>query len=155
MGASEGRVYPPALAPPKTKAGLHAISIPAEPAAVLTRWKLQGPPSEMDLVFPAQDGKPMRWDHLLRTRLYPALARAKLRRVTFHSLRHSCASAMIAAGAPVTEVQHQLGHSNPSITLGVYTHWFKNAASGGAIDRLAQEVMGAAPARSSESPEKW
>jgi hypothetical protein len=38
--------------PPKAKAGLRAISIPAKPAAVLKRWKLQSPPSEIDLVFP-------------------------------------------------------------------------------------------------------
>ena len=84
----------------------------------------------------------MRWDHLLRTRFYPTPARARLHRVTFHSLRHSCASAMIAAGAPVTEVQHQLGHSNPSITLSIYSHWFKNATAGGTISLLAQAVIG-------------
>jgi integrase len=134
----KGEFIRPRFYPPKTKAGLRAISIPTEMAAVLRRWKLQCPPSEMDLVFPAQDGKPMRWDHLLRTRFYPTLSRARLRRVTFHSLRHSCASAMIAAGAPVTEVQHQLGHSNPSITLGIYSHWFKNAESGGVVDALAR-----------------
>ena len=66
-------------------------------------------------------------ERLLRKAFYPTLARARLRRVTFHSLRHSCASAMIMAGAPATEVQHQLGHSNPSITLDVYSHWFKDA----------------------------
>jgi integrase len=34
-----------------------------------------------------------------------ALQRAGLRRVNMHSLRHSFASALIMAGAPVTEVQ--------------------------------------------------
>jgi len=58
------------------------------------------------------------------------------------SLRHSCASAMIAAGAPVTEVQHHLGHANPSITLAVYSHWFRNVDRGGAVDRLAAAVLG-------------
>jgi len=65
-----------------------------------------------------------------------------LRRVTFHSLRHSCASAMIAAGAPATEVQRYRGHANPSITLAVYSHWFGNLDSGGAVDRLAAAVLG-------------
>jgi integrase len=87
----KGEVIRPRFYPPKTKAGLRAISIPAELAAALKRWKLQCPPSGLDLVFPMEDGRPMRWDHLLRCRFYPALARARLRRVTFHSLRHSCA----------------------------------------------------------------
>ena len=49
---------------------------------------------------------------------------------------------MIGAGAPITEVQHQLGHSNPSITLGIYSHWFRNAKSGGAAARLAKMALG-------------
>ena len=49
------------------------------------------------------------------------------RRVTFHTLRHSCASALIASGAPITEVQHRLGHANPAITLMVYSHFLKHA----------------------------
>jgi integrase len=149
----KGEAIRPRFYPPKTKAGLRAISIPSNLAVVLKRWKLQCPTSDLDLVFPEADGTPMRWHHLLRNRFYPALTRARLRRVTFHSLRHSCASAMIAAGAPVTEVQHHLGHSNPAITLGIYSHWFRNADSGGTVERLASAVIdGPAAVRSSE---KW
>ena len=102
--------------------------------AALKRWKLQCPKFAKNLVFPdarwaAAVPRPTPADR----HFHPALARARLRRVTFHSLRHSCASAMIAAGAAITEVQNQLGHSNPSITLGIYSHWFRNAKSGGAV----------------------
>jgi len=72
-------------------------------------------------VFPTLEGKPVCRDWLLRVAFHPALALARLRRVTFHTLRHSCASAMIAGGAPITEVQHRLGHANPAITLQVYS----------------------------------
>ena len=77
---------------------------------------------------------------MLQTQFYPALSRAKLRRVTFHTLRRSCASAMIASGAPITEVQHRLGHANPAITLLVYSHFLKHAESDVA-DRLAGELL--------------
>jgi integrase len=77
---------------------------------------------------------------MLQTLFYPALSRAKLRRVTFHTLRHSCASAMIASGAPITEVQHRLGHANPAITLLVYSHFLKHAESDVA-DRLADALL--------------
>ena len=77
---------------------------------------------------------------MLQTRFYPALSRAKLRRVTFHTLRHSCASAMILSGAPVTEVQHRLGHANAAITLLVYSHFLTHAESD-VTDRLADEVL--------------
>jgi integrase len=85
--------------PPKTKAGRRTISIPALLVAELKRWKLQCPISDDGLVFPTADGKPMPRAKMLQTQFYPALSRAKLRRVTFHTLRHSCASAMIASGS--------------------------------------------------------
>jgi hypothetical protein len=48
---------------------------------------------------------------------------------------------MIASGAPVTEVQHRLGHANPAITLQVCSHFFKHIGSD-AADRLASAVLG-------------
>jgi integrase len=148
----QGEEIRPRYFPPKTKAGRRVIQIPEELVAALKRWKLQCPKSADDLVFPTSDGQPLCRDRLLRTRFYPALARARLRRVTFHSLRHSSASALIAAGAAITEVQHQLGHSNPSITLGIYSHWFKSAKGGGAVERLARMALGTVPP---ESPAEW
>jgi len=47
---------------------------------------------------------------------------------------------MIASGAPITEVQHRLGHANPAITLLVYSHFLKHAESDVA-DRLADAVL--------------
>jgi integrase len=47
---------------------------------------------------------------------------------------------MIATGAPITEVQHRLGHANPAITLLVYSHFLKNAESDVA-DRLADALL--------------
>jgi integrase len=77
---------------------------------------------------------------MLQTKFSLALSRAKLRRVTFHTLRHSCPSAMIASGAPITKVQHRLGHANPAITLLVYSHFLKHAESDVA-DRLADALL--------------
>ncbi len=42
--------------------------------------------------------------------------------VSFHGLRHTCASVMIAHGVPLTAVARQLGHANPNITATVYAH---------------------------------
>jgi integrase len=46
-------------------------------------------------------------------------------KVSFHSLRHSHASALIAAGIDVVGVSRRLGHSSPSITLDIYSHLFQ------------------------------
>ena len=41
-----------------------------------------------------------------------------------HSMRHSHASILIAAGVDVATVSADLGHSNCNTTLGIYTHEF-------------------------------
>jgi integrase len=48
-------------------------------------------------------------------------------RLSLHSLRHGFASLLIAEGLNVVFVSRQLGHANPSITLGVYAHLFQRA----------------------------
>jgi integrase len=136
----KGEQTRPRYFPPKIKAGRRTISTPALLVADLKRWKLQCPQSEEDLVFPTLEGKPVCRDWLLRVAFYPALSRARLRRVTFHTLRHSCASAMIAGGAPITEVQHRLGHANPAITLQVYSHFFKHT-EGTTADEMANLIL--------------
>jgi len=42
-------------------------------------------------------------------------------------LRHGFASLLIAEGLNVVFVSRQLGHANPTITLGVYAHLFERA----------------------------
>jgi integrase len=140
----------PRFFPPKTKVGVRKIPISAELAATLRVWKLQCPLTDDALVFPAADGRPIRRSNALRYGLWAALDRAKLRRVTMHSLRHSFASALIMGGAAVTEVQSLLGHASPAITLRIYSHWFKTIDSG-AVGRLSQIILGA-PA---ETAKKW
>jgi integrase len=136
-----GEEIRPRLYPPKTKAGIRTIGIPAELVSDLRRWKLQCPPSVDQLVFPAPGGLPMHRERLLRQGFYPALARAKLRGVTFHSLRHSCASVLIKLGVSLTDVQHHLGHANPAITLLVYSHWFRDGSDSSVADKLAQVMV--------------
>ena len=83
------------------------------------------------LVFGNPDGSPRSphaitdsWRRHLRTRKLPA--------VSFHALRHSHASALIAAGLDVVRVSRRLGHGSPAITLGVYSHLFEDTDDGAA-----------------------
>jgi len=64
-----------------------------------------------------------------------AVTEAGLEGVTPHALRHTCASLMRAAGADVKEIQAQLGHRSPVVTLSVYTHLFEDADDS-VMDRL-------------------
>jgi site-specific recombinase XerD len=46
-----------------------------------------------------------------------------------HSLRHAYATHQLAAGMPITQLQHQLGHKDIRTTLR-YVHWVPNYAGG-------------------------
>ena len=58
------------------------------------------------------------------------------RELHFHSLRHFTATQLIAAGVDIRTVSGRLGHSDPSVTLRVYSHVLD------AKDREAAEIMG-------------
>jgi integrase len=51
-----------------------------------------------------------------------SLGRAGLPRFRLYDLRHSFASHLLGAGAPINYVANQLGHSNPATTLRFYAH---------------------------------
>jgi integrase len=59
--------------------------------------------------------------------------------ITFHALRHTHASALIAGKLDVVSVSRRLGHSSPVITLKVYAHLFGDGAdidAANAIERM-------------------
>ena len=49
-----------------------------------------------------------------------------LRKITFHGLRHSCASLLLAKGIPMKAIQEWLGHSTYSTTANIYAHLEKD-----------------------------
>lgn len=57
---------------------------------------------------------------------------------TVHSLRHTNASLMIAAGVPITTISARLGHSNSEITLRCYAHQLssENKKAAKAIEKM-------------------
>lgn len=120
---------------PKTKAGRRTVSIPPSIVAELREhWREQqerrlvlgiGRAAPDDLVVPRGDGTPWPPDRLSTT--WPqTLARLKLPKVTLHALRHTHVSQLIAAGLDIVSVSRRIGHSNPTVTLGVYAHLFGN-----------------------------
>ena len=57
-----------------------------------------------------------------KRRILPALNRAGIDNIRFYDLRHTYASLLLANGAPMKYVQHQLGHSSITMTMDLYTH---------------------------------
>jgi integrase len=72
-------------------------------------------------VFTRPDGSPIHPD--LITDWFRRLARAAgLPPIRLHDVRHSYATAALAAGIPAKVVSERLGHANIAITLDVYSH---------------------------------
>ena len=44
--------------------------------------------------------------------------------ITFHALRHTHASQLIASGVDIVTISRRLGHAKPSVTLAIYAHMF-------------------------------
>lgn len=85
------------------------------------------PPHPDALVWLAPKGGPLRYNPY-RSRVWDkAVTDAGLNGLAPHSLRYTCASLMRAAGADVKEIQVQLGHRSPMVTLSIYTHLFEDA----------------------------
>jgi integrase len=61
--------------------------------------------------------------------------------VTFHSLRHSNAIAMLMAGVDPKTTASRLGHSNPALLFRTYSHYIR-AADKAAADRLEEVLEG-------------
>ena len=73
------------------------------------------------LVFTTSKGTMIEPRNLNRF-LDEAIARAGLRRIRFHDLRHTCASLLLAQGVSPRVVMEVLGHSQMSMTTDLYGH---------------------------------
>jgi integrase len=131
--------------PPKTAHGRRTISLPPNAVTALrehrrkqleTRLALGlGRPEPDALVFCQPDGSPIVPCWLSYTWRNTCIS-LKLPRVTLHALRHTHASALIAAGVDVVKISRRLGHSSPVVTLRIYAHLFNtdDSAAAAAIE---------------------
>jgi integrase len=105
---------------------------------VLKGWKDRCPKCDLGLVFPEADGS-------MRVRERPPkdfadlLAAARCHAVTFHALRHTCASLLVMANVSLRAVQKQLGHSTITTTER-YSH-LEPAFMANEADRLNLNVQ--------------
>jgi integrase len=116
----------------KTESSQRKVDMSPELAAELKRLLIERKKQALsngeifnpeEWVFNTSQGTPIHYTNFLRRVWHRVQEIAKVRRRTPHDLRHSWASHMLAAGADLAYVSAQLGHSNPSITLRIYSHW--------------------------------
>lgn len=125
----------------KSKYGRRTISLPPSTVDALKQQRRKqlelrlavglGRQSLETLVFSTPEGELLSpnkmsrdWGRLVKRRGLPD--------VSFHALRHTHASVLIAGGQDVVKVSRRLGHSSPVVTLTVYAHLFEKSDTGAA-----------------------
>jgi integrase len=115
---------------PKTRMGKRSLALDPATLAALQQHKTRQDQERAEvgsawrdsgLVFTRPDGAPIHPD--LVTNWFRRLARAAgLPPIRLHDVRHSYATAALAAGIPAKVVSERLGHATIAITLDTYSH---------------------------------
>jgi integrase len=113
---------------PKTRAGRRTVDIGPAVLRLLREQQLARAPNQEGLLFPSESGVLFDPSNFMRRLFKPAAAAAGFPELTFHDLRHTGASLMIAAGCHVKVIAEQMGHSDGgALVLRRYGHLYKGA----------------------------
>ncbi len=125
--------------PPKTENSRRTVDLPTALVDELgqhqVRQAIELGQNPHDLVFTSQRGTPLASRNVTQRVLEPALKRAELRKVSFHSLRHSYVSMLINQGENVKTIQALVGHASARMTWDIYGHLFEGETRR-AVERL-------------------
>lgn len=123
------------LKKPKSTSGRRVVAMTADAVRAFRHRKekavAEGLAQEnCPIVFPNRHGGYLRSSNFDRSVWKPLRTRSDLpESFVFHDLRHTTASLLLAAGVDLKVIQHQLGHSDYSITANTYSHLLPNARS--------------------------
>jgi integrase len=125
------------LGPVKTKESERVMPLHDDMIAVLSAWREQTTfAKDEDWVFASsrKKGKQPLWpEGVLENHIQPAAKRAGIiKRVTWHTFRHTFSTLLVGNEVDVKTAQSLLRHANPAMTLGVYAH---------ALDRKKREAQ--------------
>ena len=135
----EGQFYKP-----KTETSRRTVDLPGGLVAELKTHQLRQAveleANEHNLVFTTRAGTPMESRNVTRRIFEPALKRAELRKVGFHSLRHSYVSMLISQDVNVKTIQALVGHASAKMTWDIYGHLFEGETKK-AVSRLEDAFL--------------
>lgn len=117
------------LKAPKTESSVRTIYLPRSVAQLLLEeqqrqacWKAEGHYQDYNLVVAQETGRPYE-THMIRQKFEALIQEHHLRRVVFHSLRHSSTSVKLRlSGGDIKSVQGDTGHAQSNMVTDVYSH---------------------------------
>ncbi len=107
---------------PKTENAYRTLALSSELVEHLRDFVFKLIPNERGLLFATRNGTPWDANLLVKRQLRPLLSALGIASGGLHAFRHANASLMDRLRVPVKVRQERLGHSDPRMTLGVYTH---------------------------------
>ena len=135
------------LTTPKSGHGRVVPMVPAVGAALARLSQRGAAVGDDDLVFPGELGLYLDGS-ALRRRFVAACARAELRPIRFHDLRHTFGTLAVRGAESIVELQNWLGHAEVRTTMR-YTHYREQQD---AAERLAKAFVPDAAARAVSDP---
>lgn len=120
---------------PKTRTGFRAFAVSDPLCAHLGSLRAGRGPDDVSFVFCTRTGNALDQRYVVRG-LQDVLAKLDIPPAGMHAFRHANATLMIANGIDPKTAAARLGHSDPSITLGIYSHVVRSQ------DRAAAELFG-------------
>lgn len=115
---------------PKTENGIRTVTLSSQMVTILKQYKQKQAEDKLKLgsawkngeyLFKHDDGqdlhptRPYKW-------FMNFLKRHNLPKITFHELRHTNASLLIANGVDAVTLSKRLGHADKTVTLNTYSH---------------------------------
>ncbi len=137
-----------ALGEPKTKKSRRTVRLTPRAVGALRSHRAQQAQEKLkfgslyedqDLVFAGEAGNLINPSNLRQRSFAPLLERAGLPRITFHDLRHTCASLLFQRNVHPKLVQELLGHASVAITLDTYSHMLPGMG-GEAADAIGEAL---------------
>jgi integrase len=129
MRTGNGRRH--ALGEPKTKKSRRTVRLTQSAVEALRKHRARQAEekvrvgslyNDQGLVFAGEGGGLINPSNLRQRSFAPLLVRAGLPQITFHDLRHTCASILFQRNVHPKFVQELLGHASVAITLDTYSH---------------------------------
>ena len=119
---------------PKTESGNRVITISEMLSGLLKALKSEQKLAQFSMgskwidsgyVFVGDNGEPMH-PHRPYKWFVNFLEKNNLPKITFHALRHTNASLLLAEGTDIVTLSGRLGHADKNVTLNVYSHLLKS-----------------------------
>jgi len=119
---------------PKNKSSNRVVAMPSVAMKLLDNLKQVSNDSR---VFPLSYSAPTQWFERIKQK-YNAIHHNEIpSSMTYHGLRHTSASLLIAQGMDVKTVSARLGHTDAVTTLRIYSHYIRSR------DEAASEALSA------------